>query len=191
MPTVSLQSAVVAVLTDFIQAQRSFSAHNVTTEIRNRVNAGTFQVEGLALMGHPSGQGQTQFIGHDLVRPIVHSEIDTLVVPGYIAATRIAPNGQGYILYEFNQATATVAAQRVRVHRTFGAHEETQTLVYIENKHADNILPTLKAIQSRLKDVSVTCADLAAFIQGAGYTLTPSVNNVDSARQVLLRVGVP
>jgi len=42
---------------------------------------------------------------------------------------------------------------------------------YVENKHEQGVLPTLKQIQSRLKGESMTCREIASLVEDLGYVV--------------------
>ena len=42
---------------------------------------------------------------------------------------------------------------------------------YVENKHDNGVLPTLKQIQSRLKGESITCKEIATIVEELGYVV--------------------
>ena len=68
-----IEQGVEEIVTEFVKADKKFTAHDVTKELRDRVNAGTIQVDpGLAGTAHVGGKDVTK-IEHALVRDAVHS----------------------------------------------------------------------------------------------------------------------
>lgn len=214
----ALEQAVVLILQDFVAATKSFSAHEVTVELRNRINKGDYEIIGLPKITHPSGTGETQNVGHSEVRNIVHEEVDNYVSEHYNPVRKSGAKGH-YVSYEYQAPgttpvmstastgpTAAVLAPAIgtpvvvapipsarvvpssvlKAHKPFGPTEEARCLTYVVNRQSEGLNPTLKAIQSRLKDIDVTCDHLATFLLGKGYTLhQPISGSPDSGRTVL------
>jgi hypothetical protein len=86
----TFQTAVEAVVTEFVTAQKSFSAHDVTNELRTAVNAGKAAIDKAETgIVHVSGAVVPK-IEHDKVRALVHDLFDAGKMPSYDRAN----NGQ-------------------------------------------------------------------------------------------------
>lgn len=72
-----MKEAVETVLKEWVAAERKFSAHEVTIEIRNRVNAGTVTIDPDLAGTTTAPTGKVTNIKHDLVRPHVHTYMDS------------------------------------------------------------------------------------------------------------------
>lgn len=70
--TMQIEQGVETVVAEWVAAGKKFSAHDVTKELRERVNQDKIQVDpGLAGTAHVGGRNVTK-IEHDLVRDAVH-----------------------------------------------------------------------------------------------------------------------
>lgn len=67
-----IEQGVETVVSELVAADKKFSAHDVTKELRDRVNAGTIQVDpNLAGTAHVGGKSVTK-IEHSFVKDTVH-----------------------------------------------------------------------------------------------------------------------
>jgi len=97
-----IEQGVEAIVAEWVAADKKFSAHDVTKELRDRVNAGTLQVDpGVAGTVQVGGQTVTR-VEHKFVRDAVH----TLMVTGSFNYDR-AHNGD---FFEYFPKPAVVAA---------------------------------------------------------------------------------
>lgn len=116
--TMSLETSVQCIVIEFTAAQKTFSAHDVTTELRKRVRWGTLSVA----TGQALSDG-TAVVDHTAVRDLVHGLFSTGKMPGYdrthtgtywryapvIADTPIDPGGSSGIGYSDPASTSDAA----------------------------------------------------------------------------------
>jgi hypothetical protein len=77
--TMQIEQAVETVLKEWIPAEKKFSAHDVTREIRSRVNAGTITIDPALAGTAGTTTGPVTNIKHDLVRDAVHHQMTGVV----------------------------------------------------------------------------------------------------------------
>jgi len=97
------KSFVKLVIDDFITNQITFSVHDVTKEVRNRVNVDPNVITDKQLTDVPSGQTiiKTILVCHNEVRDIVYSFLPEIDMLGYVREH----NGS---YWEFKPANTTV-----------------------------------------------------------------------------------
>jgi hypothetical protein len=78
-----IEQGVETIVGEFVAADKKFTAHDITKELRDRVNAGTIQVDpGLAGTAHVGGKDVTK-IEHSFVRDAVHMLMTGNRFPNY------------------------------------------------------------------------------------------------------------
>ena len=97
------KSFVKLVVDDFIKNQTTFSVHDVTKEVRSRVNADPNAITDKQLADVPSGQTiiKTILVDHNEVRDIIYSFLPEIDMLGYVREH----NGS---YWEFKPANTTV-----------------------------------------------------------------------------------
>lgn len=80
--TVSLQQAVDTVVADFIKTNKTFSAHDVSLEVRDRVNAQSLPLDPTDGTCHVNGTVVPRVV-HAKVRDCVHTKYDQGGMDGY------------------------------------------------------------------------------------------------------------
>jgi hypothetical protein len=86
----TFQTAVESVITEFVAAQKAFSAYDVTKELRTATNAGTIAVDKAETgVVHVNG-AEVPKIEHEKVKALVHDLFDAGKMPSYDRAN----NGQ-------------------------------------------------------------------------------------------------
>jgi hypothetical protein len=78
MKTLTLEEAVTEVVKDFVAKARDFSAHEVTTAIRNMVNTQVWEISGVPYGYVDATNTHSQMITHSDVRDIVKGVADDL-----------------------------------------------------------------------------------------------------------------
>lgn len=187
--TLTLQEAVIDAVND-LKSNGSFSAHDVTTAVRESVNAGDY-----ALPGYESTNPAFKYdVQHDAVKDVIQQ----LVTNGTMATLGMTSINYGgrFRTFVFD-ATVTAAApapSAVSVAPAPAAPTPAPVLVVATTTADDNsdvsesdspvaqhiaaylkqrgASATLKQIQSALKKNGLTCKDLDALCRGLGYTVT-------------------
>ncbi len=81
--TMQIEQAVEAVITDFTAALKRFSVHDVTNEIRDRVNKGVLSIDRALAGTAPNVSPTTTNIRHEDVKPAVVEAFASGKLPGY------------------------------------------------------------------------------------------------------------
>lgn len=203
---VTLQIAVLQQVKEFASANRPFSVHNITQEIRNKVNSGALEIPEVEV----SGASFRFDIPHVKVKSIFDDLWNSGVFNPDFTLTRqfngtffdytpqpvqsAAPIGTAVPASvtpantSFTVApSATTTTTTVVVSRNVAKERIQQYLTNCENR---NFRPTLKQVQSAIKrgEVSTgyTCEDIKAIVENdLNYTVTANPDLL-SASQVAL-----
>lgn len=164
----TLTEAVVQAVNE-LKANGSFSAHDVTTTIRDSVNAGEYALPGLEARPGTAGGTIKYWVDHEAVKTV----IDTLLNNGELAnlgLTNVDYSG-AYRVFEFGKATP--AAPTPTANAT--ADADTQGPIAQRIKaYLDKVgTATLKQVQSALKTNGVTCEDFYNLITALGINVEP------------------
>lgn len=183
MQKLHLVTAVLATMSKFHALKKDFSAHQVTTSLRDEVESGDLTISDVE-----------QTYGPNMVSNVVHSEVRDIVdelfklkyIPDYVTRVTTDPiTGRSYTLRKYQEevtpapslATKSVAAlvglttpaqaapsnpAPVAAPSLAGpiAHK---VYVYLQNRAPG--LTTMKQIQSRLKGHSITCKELIGLVE--------------------------
>lgn len=154
--TTTFENAVHTVVNDFVAANKSFSLHEVTSEVRRRVNAG----EVVLSDGKPSTEGYPAQINHDEVKAAVANmnlDLDISYVNGYRVFSAKAPT--------LVTPISTVSNTSIIVDHIKN---------YVNSKMSKNLSTTVKQIQSTLRRVgNVTCEEIVDILGQNGYNVQP------------------
>ena len=176
-PQLTLKEAVVNAVNE-LKVKGSFSAHDVTTAVREAANAGEIALPGLEAT-QPNSSNIKYWVNHADVKAV----IDGLLNDGTLAnlgMTNVDYSG-GFRVFEFS-APATSPVPSADDHDGAPAPITTATAANAtQSPMAQRVeaylkkagSATLKQIQSALKVNGVTCKDLAAIVAGLGFTVTP------------------
>ena len=190
VPKLPLADVVQQKIDEKVSSDESFSAWNITQEVREAVNKHEVTIDGLRIV--PLGQNpNTQYIAHDEVRALVYPYADAL--SGY----RRRDTGQ-YQLWEphdgdddddvdldsdgpldvssqySQQSTATTPPTAAQLNQI--PHRNRLIKTYIDNRLAVNDPPTLKSVQSRMKGWPLSLDDIKDIAVAEGFTVTPSAD---------------
>lgn len=188
MKQLPLAAAVAVTVQAFTTAQKEFSAHDVTRELRTLVNSGELGIIDLSRVD-VDGIPNTYRIDHNTVRGYVRASFGS--VPNYER-----DNSRGYALYRPKTAGSSYSATPVATPAPttytsqvsappFSTAITSKVISYVNNKLADGICPTLKQIQSRLKGYSITCKEIADILPTALYKV--AVNSDVFSRSTVSR----
>lgn len=173
--SLTLQAAVLAVIGSFGTLNKTFSAFDVTTELRRQANAGEVEITDLTI--EPIGALNTYRIEHRDIRDLVRESFDN---KDFTAITQRAP--AGYIEYvtsapSFLSTTAQPVNQPAATFATGKDDQTTARIVsYVQNKLGVGINPTLKRVQSRLKGTSITTKEIGGILSAKGFNITFNVS---------------
>ena len=175
----TLKEAVVAAINE-IKVNGTLSNYQVTQLIRNKTNQGEWEV--LDSVARPNNANIKFWINRDDVRRIVNDmyanhELDALGFTGRV------DNGK-YLEYRFDvnapfAPTPTVGIPNVNTPTQTSTPLPVNTTVAGQvqsflQRHVDDVeSPTLKRIQSAIKEKGVLCEDLKNVVVSLGYNVVP------------------
>lgn len=161
----SLKEAVLDAVST-LKKNGSFSAHDVTAQIRKSVNDGEYTLPGLE---SSAGSAFKFNVQHDSVKEVV----DTLLNDGTLQSlglTKVDYSGN-YRIFEFG-ATTAVSTDTDTTADTDVDQADSPVATRIKGYLAKVGSATLKQVQSMLKVNGVTCKDLATLADEIGLTVT-------------------
>lgn len=195
-PQLTLKEAVVNAVNE-LKVKGSFSAHDVTTAVREAANAGEIALPGLEAT-QPNSSNIKYWVNHADVK----TTLDGLLNDGTLAnlgMTNVDYSGF-FRVFEFAApaasasaplatapAAATTPAPDASAPAASTSADPTQSPMaqrikaYLSKKAS---AVTLKEIQSALKVNGVTCKDLASIVAGLGFTVTPGTTDCFSTYEV-------
>lgn len=198
----TLETAILETVREFGQQGKSFSAHDITTVIRRKCNAGELEIPTAATSG-----GNIKFyISHAEVNGIFKDLYRNGVFnPEFTLDKQINPTGQ-YFIYTpqpsngVTYASTTTATPPVATPSTAPATPVIATVIhgkstlpvikvrvaeYLTNCKSKCICPTLKEVQSAIKRDSTsngwTCNELLDVCVQLGYSVITDVNFVSKS----------
>jgi hypothetical protein len=207
LQSVTLQSAVLLQVKEFANAGRSFSVHNVTQEIRNKVNSGALEIPEAEVTGasfrfdiphvkvkglfdemyrngvfNPDFTLDRQFNGTFFeYTPTLVATTGT-VTPAPVGTSVPAPVTPATPSYTVAAPVTTTASSPAGVSRSVAKDRIGQ---YLGNCRNRNFRPTLKQVQSAIKrgEVSTgwTCEQIQDIVEndlGFGLSSNPDVSAV-------------
>ena len=178
IPEYTLSEVVKFVINNWLEAGTSFSAHQVTEEIRRQTNAGEYFVEDADM--RPDGKLE---IIHDEVKSVIDSlyqareiecdkkfngtyfvysplndDLDDLVDPSLLGVTQSSQS----------------QSQPPQVKPDYSVDDEKKDIIvgYVARKLKEGEQPTLKQIQSRMKGIPILLQGIADVLKEEGYMLS-------------------
>jgi|SRR5579862_4516722 len=150
-----------------LKSNGSFSAHDVTTQVRQSVNDGEYILPGLEAA---SGSAFKFNVVHDDVKAV----IDGLLNDGTLQNLGLTGVNYGgaFRTFEFGSAVAATTADTTDTDDTVVDDSDSPVATRIKNYLANVGSATLKQVQSMLKVNGVTCKDLATLADEIGLTVT-------------------
>lgn len=151
----------------------SFSAYDITTEIREAVNSGEYTIP-------VTTTGKENWINHEDVKAI----LDRFLDDGFLKTlglTNVSYNGT-FRVFEFDEDTAAVVFSKTPVAVTPPVNPNptksplAQKIEIYLNKSVGTPV-TLKQIQSAVKVNGISCKDFAELISNLGYNVNPGTPN--------------
>lgn len=180
-PQLTLKEAVLDAVKELKTSKGSFSAHDVTTSVRDAANSGEISLPGLESRG--TNQAIKYWVNHEDVKQVV----DALVNDGTLAnlgLTNINYNGP-FRVFEFGSVVATSAAVTTPTAATASANATQSPLAARIDAYLNRVgTATLKQIQSALKVNGLTCKDFATIVANLGYVVTPGTTDCFSTYTV-------
>jgi hypothetical protein len=182
--------AVLSVINDFRLKQQSFSAYQVTQELRSRVNNGSLTFSDR--QSETIENVTTYRVERDEVRNIISELYDNGLLFG-LQRGNARTGSSSYVIYECKPPVATPAAVPVttsltpRVNNSVylpgSTGKTTITSVlppqwvanaiasYIIRKFQKGQNPSLKQIQSRFKTTPLSTSEIRGYVEKAGYKI--------------------
>ena len=198
LQSVTLQTAILMQVKEFAAANQQFSVHDVTREVRQKVNNGQLEIPEVEV----SGASFRFDIPHAKVKELFDElwragtfapdfSLNRQFTGVYFQYTPV-PVAQNSAPFVPTPSPVLSVAQPAVVPPTATAAPATTVTdrinTYLNNCRARNFQPTLKQVQSAIKrDVSTgwTCEKIQDYIEGLGYSVTVDPEVV-SASQVVL-----
>jgi hypothetical protein len=177
-PQLTLKEAVVNAVNELKVSKGNFSAHDVTTAIREAANSGEIALPGLEAT-QPNSTNIKYWVNHSDVKAIV----DDLLNDGTLAnlgMVNVNYNG-GFRVFEFSTPVPSADDHDGAPAPTPAPNAANPTQSPLAQR-IDAYLSkagtaTLKQIQSALKVNGITCKDLSGIVAGLGYTVTPGTTD--------------
>jgi len=194
LQSVTLQTAVLMQVKEFAATSRAFSVHDITREVRQKVNQGVLEIPEVEV----SGASFRFDIPHTKVKALFDELWHTGVFAPDFALNRNF-NGMYFEYTPSPVSTVQVSSFTVSqppVSTTTSTNPSSAVTAdvggriasYLKNCESRNFRPTLKQVQSAIKrDVStgLSCEQIQDYIEGLGYDVTTDPE-VLSASQVVL-----
>lgn len=185
--TLTLQTAILNQIDEFIQDRVKFSIHQITCELRQKCNSGELQIP--ETRSFVDDDKFEYFIKHTDVKRIFVSLWET----GALTHLSRETNGM-YFEYQLDPRFVPQSSNTpVQDSSVSNSSDNTcdddikhRIIVYLNNSV---VSPTLKQIQSGIKrknSTGLTCAQLEIIIPTLGYTIDPSSSSNTSQKQVSL-----
>ena len=202
--SVTLQTAVLMQVKEFAQNDKTFSVHDITRCVRQKVNDGELEIPEVEVTG-----ASFRF---DIAHAKVKALFDELWRTGvfdpdfslnrnfngmYFEYTPSPVSGGAYaqIGGAFSQISTTVPSTSptvtnpVQTNVNDSATVEPRVKHYLANCAARNFRPTLKQVQSAIKrgDVSTgwSCGDLKEMVKRFGYSVVEDPDSVASSQVIV------
>jgi hypothetical protein len=192
LQTVTLQTAILIQVKELAGNNKTFSVHDITREVRSKVNAGILEIPEVEVHGSS--------FRFDIPHAKVKSLFDELWRSGVFDPDFSLSRNFNGTYFEYTptpvaaQASVTIAQPAIVPPSASVPSAAPATTVtgridkYLSNCQARNFRPTLKQVQSAIKrDVStgMTCEQIQDYVEGLGYSVTVDPE-VLSASQVAL-----
>jgi len=188
VPSVSLQSAVLLQVKEFVKNKQTFSVHDITRNIRSKASSGDLEIPEVEV----SGASFRFDIPHTKVKSLFNDLWNTGVFDPEFTLNRsfngtyweytpspvsgnTAPQPGAYTASTTSAAVPAVTVQNVPTPTVPSVNIPNRIKTYLTNCKNRNVRPTIKQIQSAIKrdnDInSVRCEDLRSTIQSFGFTI--------------------
>lgn len=202
--SVTLQTAILMQVQEFAKANIPFSVHNITQEVRAKVNNGTLEIPEVEVTGAsfrfdiPHTKVKSLF--EELWRTGVFDPdfslnrqfngkyfeyTPTLTNSGLQTASSVPPSNYTSLVTAPQPSVTTTTVAPATPVTDSSVRSRIQT--YLDNCENRNFRPTLKQVQSAIKrDVSTgwSCEKIQDYIEGLGYSVVADPDSV-SASQVV------
>lgn len=179
MKNLKLITAILLEIRAFLNRNASFSAYDVTTSLRSRVNSGEFSITDVDTL-----QSGAARIEHNEVKALIEEFYNEDLLP-----IQRSDNGHYRIYSAIKVSSSAPATQTVTTSPTTQDNEEfesdssqcqdcscdSESLVigYVNRKLSKGELPTLKSVQSCLKGVPITVVDIKNICCAKGFKVSP------------------
>lgn len=172
MKTLPLGDAIILEVNTFVKANEPFSIHQITTNIRNKVNNGEYNIPDIIVFGMP--------FKYRVEHADVKSLFKTLQFHKALPELDAEPNGM-YIEYTPVITKKAVSAKKAAQAPLVDTSEARRRIKNYLDSHMVSF-PTMKKIQSAIKRKSqatgLACRDIYALVDMLGYTVNTSRNHI-------------
>lgn len=172
-----LEEAIVSAITE-LKPRGSFSAFDVTTQIRDAANNGAIDLPGLE--ARPNQHNIKYWINHQDVRALIDEMLNNGELNN-LGLTDVRFNGTfREFVFDVNApstspapTTATVPAVQTTGTASQPTVASTAVATRVDNYLKRNLYnnPTLKMVQSAVKVNGITCEQFATIVTNLGYTV--------------------
>lgn len=203
LQTVTLQTAVLMQVKEFANSNKAFSVHDITREVRQKVNQGVLEIPEVEVAGasfrFDIPHAKVKALFDELWRTGVFDPDFALnrnfngmyfeYTPSPVAAAPTAPAPSFTVSQP--PVSAPVATPSVRPALGVTRAEATKRIEqYLNNCETRQFQPTLKQVQSAIKrgDASTgwSCEDIRGIIESdMGYTVVDDPNYISAAQVVV------
>lgn len=186
VPTVTLQTAILLQIKEFAAAGKTFSAHNITEELRNKCNTGKIEIPEIEDL---SGNDSYRYnVDHKNVRNLFNEMRDNGVFDADYQITKTF-NGSFFVYTAISTSSPATSFSTqqppISVAQKFAlsnAEIKRRIEQYLNNCASKNVCPTIKEIQSAIKrgnhSTGILCEDIISLIENElGYTIDKNQYN--------------
>lgn len=176
MKTLSLEQAVFEVIKDFDNNGQPFSAHDITTIVRNNVNSKAVEILNVPYGYVDATNTHSQHVNHVDVRDIIREMVDNNEVD-------VVSKG-AYTIYRYKTITpvstaptsTTITNAITGVPSRFlvnvAVNDRQHITQYIRNKISKGFCPTLRSIQKAVKSkTTLSVEDVKEVIEAEGWII--------------------
>jgi hypothetical protein len=168
-PALTIGEAVIEAVNE-LKVKGSFSAHDVTSTVREAVNAGEFILPGFEAT--PNQSGIKYWINHEDVK----AALDSLLNDGTLnnlGLVDVSFNGS-YRVFNFTDTTTVNTVNGVTTAANTTAPDDVDSPLQARVKAYLNKVgsATLKQVQSAVKVNGITCKDFAEIVENLGYNVS-------------------
>lgn len=199
--SVTLQTAILMQVKEFAQAQQPFSVHNITQEVRSKVNSGTLEIPEVEVTGASfrfdiphtkvkalfdelwrTGVFDPDFSLNRQFNGTYFEYTPTLNTPVAAPVPTVMP--AAFVTAPQPSFTATTTAAPTP---TGDAAVRSRIQTYLTNCGNRNFRPTLKQLQSAIKrDTSTgwSCEKIKDYVEGLGYSVVDDPDAISRSQIV-------
>lgn len=193
VPSLSLQTAVLNQVQEFATNNATFSIYEITKEIRNKVNQGTWEIPETEIVGSSFRND----IPHSRVRNLFYDLWNSGVFDNQFNLNRVfngnyneftPANVVSTIDPAANAVSQTVAPPANNV-SSATSPIDARVQLYLNNCKTKGSQPTLKQVQSAIKrrnsGTGISCSDLYNIVVKLGYNLIADPDFISLCRVII------